>query len=126
VTVTEHQVVHVDSVTLDKTKADVNVGKTVRIVPTVAPDNADDKSVTWKSSDEKIATVDKDGNVKGVAVGNATITATTVDGGYSASCAVTVSEAPADNTLLYVGIIAAIVIVLLIAFFVMRSRSGRI
>ena len=126
VTVTEHQVVHVDSVTLDKTKADVNVGKTVRIVPTVAPDNADDKSVTWKSSDEKIATVDKDGNVKGVAVGSATITATTVDGGYSASCAVTVSEAPADNTLLYVGIIAAIVIVLLIAFFVMRSRSGRI
>ncbi len=125
VTVTEHQIVHVDSITLDKVKADVNVGKSVKLVPTVGPDNADDKSVTWKSSDEKIATVDQEGNVKAVAVGNATITATTVDGGYSASCDVSVKEAPTDNTLLYVGIIAAIVILLVVAFFVMRSRSGK-
>ena len=126
VTVTEHQVVHVDSITLDKVKADVNVGKTVKLVPTVGPDNADDKSVTWKSSDEKIATVDQDGNVKAVATGNATITATTVDGGYSASCDVTVKEAPADHTLFYVGIVAAIVILLITAFFIMRRRSGKI
>ena len=126
VTVTEHQIVHVDSITLDKVKADVNVGKSVKLVPTVGPDNADDKSVTWKSSDEKIATVDQDGNVKAVATGNATITATTVDGGYSASCDVTVKEAPADHTLFYVGIVAAIVILLITAFFIMRRRSGKI
>ena len=126
VTVTEHQIVHVDSITLDKVKADVNVGKSVKLVPTVGPDNADDKSVTWKSSDEKVATVDQDGNVKAVATGKATITATTVDGGYSASCDVTVKEAPADHTLFYVGIVAAIVILLITAFFIMRRRSGKI
>ena len=54
----------------------VAFGKTVKLVPTVGPDNADDKSVTWKSSDENIAAVDSEGNVTGVGVGSATITVT--------------------------------------------------
>ena len=62
------------------------------------------KTVTWKSSDEKIVTVDKDGNVKAVAAGKATITATsTVDESKSASVEVTVKAkepepAPVDKT----------------------------
>lgn len=67
----------VTSVTLDKTKANVNVGKTTKLTETVAtPDNKTDKTVIWSSSDKTIATVSADGTVTGVAKGTATITAT--------------------------------------------------
>ena len=56
----------------------------------IAPDNATDKSVTWTSSDENAATVDENGEVTAVAPGTATITVTTADGGYTATCEVTV------------------------------------
>ena len=55
------------------------------------PDYATDKSVTWTSSDEAVATVDQTGKVTAVAMGNAVITATANDGsGVKAECAVTV------------------------------------
>ncbi len=61
---------------------------------TVTPEDATDKTITWSSSDEKVATVDG-GKVTGVE-GTATITATTKSGDKTATCTVTVSEdAPA-------------------------------
>lgn len=67
--------VSVKSVTLDKTEAKLEEGASLKLVATVLPENASDPTVTWTSSDEKVATVDENGNVKAVGVGTATITA---------------------------------------------------
>lgn len=79
-----------ESVTLDNTSASVKQGKRITLTATVAPENATNKNVTWSSDNESVATV-SDGVVTGVATGSAQITATTVDGGYKASCTVTVT-----------------------------------
>ncbi|WXJ88712.1 hypothetical protein MTKAM_02710 [Moorella thermoacetica] len=82
--------VKVTGVSLDTNTLSLTVGSTVQLKATVSPDNATNKEVTWSTSDEKIATVDDQGNVKGVAVGKATITVTTADGGFTDTCEVTV------------------------------------
>ena len=71
----------------------IEVGETIELTATVYPANASNQSVTWASSDEAVATVDANGNVTGVAEGSATITATTVDGGKTDTCAITVTAA---------------------------------
>lgn len=69
----------VESITLDKTEGILNVGNTVTITATVAPEKATNPAVIWSSSDESVATVDETGKVTAVATGNATITATSED-----------------------------------------------
>lgn len=86
-------VVDVTGVSLDKSELTLAVKGTYTLKATVAPADADNKNVTWKSSDDKIATVDKDGKVTAVAIGKATITVTTEDGGKTATCVVTVDAA---------------------------------
>ena len=86
--------VSVTGVALDKSTASVTVDKTVQLTVTVSPSNATSKGVTWASSDTSIATVDANGKVKGVKSGTATITVTTDDGGYTATCKVTVTSSP--------------------------------
>lgn len=83
--------VAVTSVELSDTTATITVGGTKTLTATVKPDNATDKTVTWTSSDETVATV-ANGVVAAVKVGEATITAKAGD--KTATCAVTVSEAP--------------------------------
>ena len=78
-------------VTLDKTAVTLEKGKTQKLVATVAPDTATDKSIKWTSSNPSIATVDANGLVTAIADGTATITATTANG-KAATCAVTVSS----------------------------------
>lgn len=85
--------VAVTGVTMSQKTASLKVGGTTKLTATVAPDNATNKSVTYKSSNEKIATVAPDGTVTAVAEGSANITATAVDGGSNDSCAVTVTGA---------------------------------
>lgn len=85
-------VVEVTSVTLDKTTASVEVGKTTTLTATVAPTDATDKTVTWTSSDTNVATV-SNGVITGVKVGTATITAKA--GEKTATCTVTV--APSED-----------------------------
>lgn len=77
-------------ITLDKQTMTLEVGKSDKLTATVTT-GAEDKSVTWSSSDEAVATV-ADGTVTAVAEGNATITATVKDG-TKAECAVTVTKA---------------------------------
>ena len=77
-------------VTLDKTEVTLQKGKTVTLKATVEPSTLEDKSVTWTSSNTKIATVTSAGKVKGVKAGTATITCTSVATGLSATCKVTV------------------------------------
>ena len=99
VTAAEAPKVDVSGVTLDQDKASLAEGENVTLTATVAPDAATDKTVTWASSDETIATVDKDGKVTAVKAGTATITATATNGtedtadDKTATCEVTVTEA---------------------------------
>ena len=84
--------VPVTGVTLNKTSTSLYVGDTETLTPTITPDNATNKDVTWTSSDSTVATVDQNGLVTALARGTAVITATTADGGKTASCTVTVSR----------------------------------
>ena len=91
-------VVPVESVSISGTgvsgnRATINVGAGLNLIAAVAPSNATDKTVTWKSSDSAVATVDVNGSVRGIAAGNAAITATA--GGKSASIIVTVNNGSA-------------------------------
>lgn len=87
--------VSVTAIAVNPTTVTLKVGGTATLTATLTPTDATNKTITWSSSDEKIATVDA-GKVTGVAEGSATITATAADGNKTASCAVTVSaDAPA-------------------------------
>ena len=65
-------------------------GNTGKLSISFSPENATDKSVTWKSSNTGIVTVDTSGNIKAISAGNATITVTSNDGEYTASSKITV------------------------------------
>ena len=81
----------VSSVTLNKRRLTMQVGKTQTLSVTVKPTNADIRNVIWTSSNTKVATVDSKGKVKAIGKGTATITATAADGsGKNAACKVTV------------------------------------
>ncbi len=99
----------VSGVSLDKTEATINVGNTLTLNATVTPSTASNKNVIWSSSDTGVATVSNTGVVTGVGPGTATIAATTVEGGYTASCDLTVIQKANSITLdrtelwMYVG-----------------------
>ena len=84
--------VMVSSITLSQTSLTLtSKGQTASLAATVSPGNAENKSITWSSSDNSIVTVDTYGTVTAVANGTADITATADDGsGVSAKCSVTV------------------------------------
>ena len=82
--------VAVSSVSLSQPTAEMIIGETVQLNATVLPSDATDKSVTWASSKQSVATVSGSGKVTAVAEGVSTITASA--GGKSASCTVTVSK----------------------------------
>ena len=87
--------VSVTGVTITPSSLDLKVGSTGTLTAAVAPTNATHKDIVWSSSDDKVATVDN-GTVTAVAVGTATITAKTEEGGFSATATVTVTQdAPA-------------------------------
>ena len=83
--------VAVTGVTLNKTTTSFEVGETETLIATVQPTTATNQAVTWSTTDATIATVDAAGKVTGVAEGTATITVTTTDGNFTASCTVTVN-----------------------------------
>ena len=81
----------VEGITLDKTEGILTAGNTVALNATVLPEEiADETTVTWTSSDEKVATVDENGKVTAIAAGEATITATA--GEESSNYEVTVEQ----------------------------------
>ena len=82
----------VTSVILDESELTIEKNFTEQLTATVAPDDADNLSLTWTSDNEEVATVDENGLVTAVGEGTATITATANDGsGVAASCVVTVT-----------------------------------
>jgi formylglycine-generating enzyme required for sulfatase activity len=82
--------VPVSGVSLDTETINLAVRNREKLTATVAPDNAANKTVTWESDNNAIAMVDANGTVTAGAVGTATITVKTADGGRTASCTVTV------------------------------------
>ena len=80
----------IESITLDSNEGVLSIGNTHTIKATVFPEDATDKAVTWKSSDESIATVDAEGNVTAKGTGNVTITAINSDGDVSSTYGLTV------------------------------------
>ncbi len=89
VTVTKKPIA-VTAVALDPTTKDMEVGDSFNPKVTFTPEDATNKKVTWKSSNNAIATVDESGKVRAVAVGDATITVTSEDGNKTATCKVSV------------------------------------
>ena len=89
----------VSKITLNKTKATLtrtasDKSPTLKLKATIAPKDATNKNVTWKSSDPKVAKVDKNGKVTALKAGTATITCTAKDGsGVKATCKITVKDA---------------------------------
>ena len=84
--------VAVTEVRLDKTATTLVEGDTEELMATVMPENATDKGIEWKSDNESVATVSQTGLVTALKDGSATITVKTNDGGFSASCEVTVKK----------------------------------
>lgn len=82
----------VSSVSLDKTSTTLEVGDEATLTASITPSNADNKKVSWSSSNNDVATVNN-GTITAVAKGTATITVTTEDGSKTATCEVTVKAA---------------------------------
>lgn len=83
------------SITLNETSININPDMTFELVAQINPDNASDKTLEWKSSDETVATVDQNGVVTGVETGvgrEAVITVTSKDSGVYATCIVRVTK----------------------------------
>ena len=81
----------VTGINLNKTNTEIKEGNTQTLTATILPENATNKNVTWNSSNENVATVNK-GIITAISTGKATITATTEDGAKKATCNVTVLE----------------------------------
>ncbi len=84
--------VAVQSVAVSPATVSLEPGKTASVGAVITPSNATNTAVTWSSSNTGVATVDGSGKITAVAVGKATITATTADGGKTSTCEVTVTQ----------------------------------
>ena len=89
--------VAVEGVSVSPSSLSLAQGRTVALTAEIKPSNAENKSVTWASSDESVAAVDQDGLVTAVSPGSATVTVTTVDGGKTAVCRVSVGQLAATG-----------------------------
>ena len=87
----------VTGVKLSETTKSIVVGGEFVLTATVSPTDAANKEVTWTSDKADIATVDNNGKVKGLAIGEATITVTTKEGNKTDKCKVTV-DAEAEKS----------------------------
>ncbi len=84
--------IKVKGVKLNKTAATLSINQTTALTPKFSPSNATNKSVVWRSSNTKVATVNSKGVVKAVGIGSAVITCTTKDGSFTAKCTVQVKS----------------------------------
>ena len=82
--------INVSSVSLNKSSLTLTEGESETLTATISPSDATNKNVNWKSSNTSVATVSSSGKVTAVTAGTSTITVTTDDGGYTATCEVTV------------------------------------
>lgn len=88
---TRPEIIEVKTAKLNKTKATLKPGESFNLKVTLKPKKVTDKSITWKSSNKKVATVDKNGKVTAKKKGTCTITAVTSNG-KKAKCKITVKK----------------------------------
>lgn len=94
--------VPVTGISLDD--VEVSVGRTIQLKPKFTPADTTQRGVTWESSDETIATVDKNGRVKGLAEGEVSITVTSTENvDITATCTVTVTPAKDNDDAILAG-----------------------
>lgn len=91
-TVSTSGTVNVTGVSLSPSVVSLEINEEQQLTATVTPASATDKSVSYASSDNGIATVTAGGKVKGISAGSAVITVTTTDGSFEDVCAVTVTS----------------------------------
>lgn len=119
--------VPVTGITLEQTSMTIDIEQTARIHFTVLPADATDQTVYWTSSDNSIVqTLDPFGLIVGHKYGTATVTATTADGQYSATCEVTIAE-PVEElspTVLMLTFAVAAMLVLVGAFIIVGRKKG--
>ena len=84
--------VKVTSISINEQSVNLKQGETFQLIATVQPDNATNKKVIWSSSNEAVASVNQDGLVTANSAGEANITVTTEDGGFSTTAIVTVTK----------------------------------
>ena len=91
--------VAVTGVKFSRSSLSMYVGSTLKLANyvTVSPTNASNKGLTWSSSNTGIATVNSKGVVTAKKTGKVTITVKTVDGGFTATITITITEAPVNN-----------------------------
>jgi uncharacterized protein YjdB len=85
--------IRVTGLSLNKNKLSLEIGTTETLLQTIAPYDASDTSVEWESDDTTVASVSQSGTISAIALGSATITAISTDGGYIATCSLTVTVA---------------------------------
>jgi putative cell wall-binding protein len=95
-------------ISLNKSNTTVSVGANETLTAVITPTDATDTSVTWKSSNPAIATVDSNGQVQGVSAGTAVITATSADENVTATCTITVPAQTNQTNPITVQNIAAV------------------
>ena len=89
-TVTVIDKIELEKITINKSELTIKEKSSETLKITYTPNNATNKKITWKSSDESIATVDENGKINAKKPGNVAIIAVSKDGGYVATCKVTV------------------------------------
>ena len=94
----EQTIISVEGVSVNKTTVSLLEGDSEKLSATVSPSNAPILAVYWSSSDIKVVSVDEQGNITALAPGTAVVTVTTVDGGKTATCQVTVEAKPIPIT----------------------------
>ena len=91
------QQISVKSISMQEKNVTISKGSTKKIVVIFNPTNATNKNINWSSSNKKIATIDKSGNVKGIKAGTVTITAKS-NNGKKTTCKVTVTKQAVAKT----------------------------
>ena len=99
----------VTGVNLDMATVSLPINTSKRLTATILPSNSRNKNVQWRSSDESVATVSSTGLITAVSEGEATITVTTENGSFSATCTVTITPALSDSEIFEVidGVLVA-------------------
>ena len=86
----ESAIINVSGITLNQTNLSMEIGDTKNLIATIDPEDTTNQNVTWSSSNPKVATISDTGIITAIGEGDTTITVTTEDGNYSATCKVTV------------------------------------
>lgn len=95
----------VTGITLNEAEKELDLNEAFQLEATITPDNANNKNVTWSSSDETVASVNKNGLVTAKSIGTTTITATTEDGIFTALCDITVKMKQEISSYISVGLV---------------------